>query len=100
MPYLLSYIFMVFILQTASGILTEASISLLGLGPYDSVSLGKILNEAVQNEALSDGAWWAFAPAALLITVIAFALYIISKEPRWLLCIEPARRLHRFNFTR
>jgi peptide/nickel transport system permease protein len=78
MPYLLSYIFMVFILQTASGILTEASISLLGLGPYDSVSLGKILNEAVQNEALTDGAWWAFAPAAMLITVIAFSLYIIN----------------------
>jgi len=78
MPYLLSYIFMVFILQTASGILAEASISLLGLGPYDSISLGKILNEAVQNEALSDGAWWAFAPATLLITVIAFSLYIIN----------------------
>jgi peptide/nickel transport system permease protein len=78
MPYLLSYIFMVFILQTASGILAEASISLLGLGPYDSISLGKILNEAVQNEALTDGAWWAFAPATLLITVIAFSLYIIN----------------------
>lgn len=78
MPYLLSYIFMVFILQTASGILAEASISLLGLGPYDSISLGKILNEAIQNEALTDGAWWAFAPATLLITVIAFSLYIIN----------------------
>jgi peptide/nickel transport system permease protein len=52
LPYLLSYIFMVFILQTASGILTEASISMLGLGPYDSISLGKILNEAIRNEAL------------------------------------------------
>jgi peptide/nickel transport system permease protein len=78
LPYLLSYIFMVFILQTASGILTEASISLLGLGPYDSISLGKILNEAIRNEALSDGAWWAFLPAALLVTVIAFSLYIIN----------------------
>ena len=78
MPYLLSYIFMVFILQTATGILSEASISMLGLGPYDSISLGKILNEAIRNEALSDGAWWAFAPAMVLITVIVFALYIIN----------------------
>jgi len=78
LPYLLSYIFMVFILQTAAGILTEASISLLGLGPYDSISLGKILNDAVRNEALSDGAWWAFAPAVLLITVIVFALYVLN----------------------
>ncbi|HWA77414.1 MAG TPA: ABC transporter permease [Polyangiaceae bacterium] len=78
LPYLLSYIFMVFILQTATGILSEASISLLGLGPYDSVSLGKILNDAIQNEALGDGAWWAFVPAVVLITVIVFALYVVN----------------------
>ena len=78
LPYLLSYVFMVFILQTAAGILTEASISMLGLGPYDSISLGKILNEAMKNEALTDGAWWAFAPAMVLITVIVFALYVIN----------------------
>src|SRR5439155_10463882 len=70
LPYLLSYLFMVFILQTATGILSEASISMLGLGPYDSISLGRILNEAIRNEALTDGAWWAFVPAMVLITVI------------------------------
>jgi peptide/nickel transport system permease protein len=78
LPYLLSYIFMVFILQTATGILSEASISMLGLGPYDSVSLGKILNDAKTNEALTDGAWWAFLPAMVLVTVIAFSLYVIN----------------------
>lgn len=78
LPYLLSYVFMVFIIQTATGILAEASISLLGLGPYDSISLGRILNDAVQNEALTDGAWWAFAPAMVLITVIVFALYVLN----------------------
>jgi peptide/nickel transport system permease protein len=78
LPYLLSYVFMVFILQTATGILTEASISMLGLGPYDAVSLGRILNEAISNEAVLDGAWWAFLPATLLVTVIAFSLYVIN----------------------
>ena len=78
LPYLLSYVFMVFILQTAEGILAEASISMLGLGPYDSVSLGKILNEAIRNEALTDGAWWAFIPATMLITAVAFSLYVLN----------------------
>jgi peptide/nickel transport system permease protein len=78
LPYLFSYIFMVFILQTATGILSEAGLSMLGLGPYDSVSLGNILNEANRNEALADGAWWAFVPAMVLVTVIAFALYVIN----------------------
>ena len=78
LPYLLSYIFMVFIIQTATGILAEASISLLGLGPYDTISLGKILNEAKTNEALTDGAWWAFMPAMFLITAVVLASYVLN----------------------
>ncbi|MBD3393563.1 MAG: ABC transporter permease subunit [Chitinivibrionales bacterium] len=78
LPYLLSYVFMVFILQTATGILSEASISMIGLGPYDTISLGTILNQAMRNEALGDGVWWAFMPATILITVTVFALYVIN----------------------
>jgi peptide/nickel transport system permease protein len=78
LPYLLSYVFMVFIMQTASGILSEAAISMIGLGPFDTVSLGTILNQAMRNEALTDGAWWAFIPAMVLVTIIAFALYVIN----------------------
>ena len=78
LPYLLSYIFMVFILQTATAILSEATISMLGLGPYDSTSLGKILNQAKENEALIGGKWWAFLPAMFLVTGIAFSLYVIN----------------------
>jgi peptide/nickel transport system permease protein len=78
LPYLLSYLFMVFILQTAIAILLEATISLLGLGPYDSVSLGTILNDAIKSEALLDGAWWAFFPPMILVTVIAFSLFVVN----------------------
>lgn len=78
LPYLLSYVFMVFIIQTASGIISESCISMIGLGPYDTVSLGTILNEAMRNEALSDGAWWAFIPATILISMVVFALYVIN----------------------
>jgi peptide/nickel transport system permease protein len=78
LPYLMSYVYMVFILQTASGILSEAAISIIGLGPYDSVSLGTLLNDAMKNEALGDGAWWAFMPAMILITAVVFAFYVIN----------------------
>ena len=78
LPYLFSYVFMVFILQTASGIISESCISMIGLGPYDTVSLGTILNEAMHNEALSDGAWWAFVPATVLISMVVFAFYVIN----------------------
>jgi peptide/nickel transport system permease protein len=78
LPYLLSYVFMVFILQVASGILSEAAISMIGLGPLDTVSLGTILNQAKNTGALGDGVWWAFIPATVIITMIVFALYLVN----------------------
>ncbi|AGX86269.1 ABC transporter permease [Candidatus Symbiobacter mobilis] len=78
LPYLLSYVFMVFILQIASGILSEAAISMIGLGPLDTQSLGVILNDAKNNGALGDGVWWAFFPASIFITLIVFALYLVN----------------------
>ena len=78
LPYLLSYVFMVFIMQVSSGILSEASISMIGLGPLDSTSLGIILNQAKDNGALSASIWIAFLPATLVITLTVFALYLIN----------------------
>jgi len=78
LPYLASYVFMVFILQIASGILSESAISMIGLGPLDTQSLGIILNDAKANGALGDGVWWAFIPSTVLITLIVFALYLIN----------------------
>lgn len=78
LPYLLSYVVMVFIIQIASGILVESSISMIGLGPFDSISLGVILDQAMRNEALGDGVWWAFIPATILITIIVFSMYTIN----------------------
>jgi peptide/nickel transport system permease protein len=78
MLYFGSYVFMVFIMQIGSAIITESCLSMLGLGPYDTVSLGTILNDAMRNEALSDGAWWAFLPAMILISIVVFALYVIN----------------------
>jgi peptide/nickel transport system permease protein len=78
LPYLLSYVFMVFIMQVASGILSESAISMIGLGPLDTQSLGVILNDAKSNGALGDGIWWAFLPATAIITVTVFSLYLIN----------------------
>jgi len=80
LPYIFSYVFMVFIIQVASGILSESAISMIGLGPTGDkmVSLGIILNEAKNNGALGDGVWWAFIPATVVITLIVFALYLLN----------------------
>ncbi|WP_424769231.1 ABC transporter permease [Paenibacillus sp. sgz302251] len=78
LPYIASYVVMAFILQVASGILSEASISMLGLGPYNTISLGIIMNWALVFEAPVAGAWWAFIPAAFAIALITFSLYMMN----------------------
>jgi len=78
LPYIASYVVMAFVLQTASGILSEASISMLGLGPYNTISLGIIMNWALVFEAPVAGAWWAFIPAAFSIALITFSLYMMN----------------------
>jgi len=80
LPYLASYVFMVFIMQVASGILSESAISMIGLGPLDNISLGVILNQAKNAGALGDGIWWGIFPASIIITVIVFALYLINNS--------------------
>ena len=81
LPYLASYVFMVFIMQVASGILSESAISMIGLGPIgESSSLGVILNTAKNNSAITYGYWWGIFPAAIVITVIVFALYLLNNS--------------------
>jgi len=69
---------MVFIIQVSSGILSESAISMIGLGPVDTVSLGTILNDAKNNGALGHGFWWAFLPATGMIISIALSLYLLN----------------------
>jgi peptide/nickel transport system permease protein len=80
LPYLMSYICMAFVLQVSSAILAEAGLSLLGLGPSDGVSLGIMLNWALVGESLRTGAWWAFVPPTLLLTLVAFTLLMLQSS--------------------
>ncbi|WP_238341368.1 ABC transporter permease [Actinopolymorpha rutila] len=80
LPYLMSYIAMAFVLQVSSAILAEAGLSLLGLGPSGSVSLGIMLNWALVGESLLNGAWWAFLPPTILLTLVAFALLMLQSS--------------------
>jgi len=79
-PYMLSYIVMAFVLQFASGILQEAALSLLGLGPNNTISLGIMLHWALLWEAVRTGAWWAFFPPTIFLTIIAFALLLLQSS--------------------
>jgi peptide/nickel transport system permease protein len=80
LPYMFSYIFMAFVLQLSSGILSEATLSLLGLGPDNTISLGKMLQFALQGEAVRTGAYWAIIPPTLFLAVISFGLLLLQSS--------------------
>lgn len=78
LPYIMSYIFMCYVIQITTGILSESGVSMLGLGPLNTVSLGIMLNWAILFEAPVAGAWWAFVPAAFIVAFMTFSLYLIQ----------------------
>ncbi len=80
LPYMLSYIVMAFVLQLTSGILQEAALSMLGLGPSSSISLGIMLHWALLWESVRTGAWWAFVPPTIFLTLIAFVLLLLQSS--------------------
>lgn len=78
LPYLLSYVFMAFILQVSIGIINEATLSMLGLGAFNTISLGEMMNWALTYEAIRSGIWWAFIPPVIMIALITFSLKFIN----------------------
>ena len=80
LPYIASYVVMAFILQISSGILAEAQLSLLGLGPRTTEvpTLGLMMNWAMLYSAHINGAWWAYFPVILVITLITFSLNLMN----------------------
>ncbi len=78
LPYVASYVVTAFILQVASGIISEASISMLGLGPQNTATLGLMMHWSVQFSGLGNGAWWSFLPVVLMVSLITFSLNLMN----------------------
>ena len=81
LPYIASYVVMAFILQVSSGILAEAQLSLLGLGPKTTTTptLGLMMNWAKLFGAYtSSNAWWAYFPVILVIALTSFSLNLMN----------------------
>ena len=69
-----------FILQISSGILAEAQLSMLGLGPATTktATLGLMMNWAMTYTAHLNGSWWAYFPVILAIALISFSLNLMN----------------------
>lgn len=80
LPYIASYVVMALILQISSGILAEAGLSILGLGPRttETPTLGLMMNWAMIYQAPFLGYWWAYFPVIMTIALISFSLNLMN----------------------
>ncbi|MBN2116832.1 MAG: ABC transporter permease [Anaerolineales bacterium] len=80
LPYIASYVVMALILQISAGILAEAGLSILGLGPRTTEvpTLGLMMNWAMIYQAQILGKWWAYFPVIVVIALIAFSLNLMN----------------------
>jgi len=80
LPYIASYVVMALILQISSGILAEAGLSILGLGPRTTEfpTLGLMMNWALVYQAHVLGKWWAYMPVLVTIALITFSMNLMN----------------------
>jgi len=78
LPNMMSYVFMVFILQFGGAILAAVGLDFIGLGPSRGISIGLMLQNAVLWNAIQLGMWWWAIPPGLVITLVVGALYFMN----------------------
>ncbi len=60
-------------------ILTETTLSFLGLGDPQAPSWGKTLEEAFEAGAITRGAWWYYLPAGIGIVLVVLAFTMCGR---------------------
>ncbi|HEX9117112.1 MAG TPA: ABC transporter permease [Anaerolineae bacterium] len=80
LPYIASYVVMALILQISLGILAEATLSFIGLGPRTTEvpTLGLMMNWAMIYQAEILGKWWAYLPVLITIALITFSMNLMN----------------------
>jgi ABC-type dipeptide/oligopeptide/nickel transport system permease subunit len=80
LPYIASYVVMALILQISFGILAEANLSILGLGPRTTEvpTLGLMMNWAMIYQAQILGKWWAYFPVIVTIALLTFSMNLMN----------------------
>ncbi len=79
LPNVMPLILVTSTLTVASAILSEATLTFLGLGDPTSVSWGTMLNTAFMQGAVTAGAWWYLIPPGIAILVIVLGFTLVGR---------------------
>jgi peptide/nickel transport system permease protein len=66
-------------LTVAIAILSETTLSFLGLGDPFRVSWGSMLDDAFSNGAISSGAWWYTMPPGVCVVIVVLAFTLVGR---------------------
>ena len=78
LPNLGEIVFVRAVLSVGSAMLTEASLSFLGLGVIGQKSWGGILHYAFFRNGIINGAYWWYVPPILCISVSVLGFMLLS----------------------
>ncbi|MEM1580926.1 MAG: ABC transporter permease [candidate division WOR-3 bacterium] len=77
-PNMLAYVFTSFCGIFAGAVMSEAGISMIGLGPTTEETLGMMLHWAIMSQAIHLGVWWWFIPPGVVLILFTGALFLLS----------------------
>ena len=80
LPNMMSYIILVFITILGIAIVTEASLSMIGLGQQEKWTLGRMLYQSLQTNDIGYNRWWLWIPPGLTIAVLLTLMFVINSR--------------------
>ncbi len=78
LPNVFPILFANAVLMIALAILSETTLSILGLGPADALSWGRIIDDSFSAGALSAGWWWWLIPPGLAIMTVTLSFTMVG----------------------
>jgi len=79
LPNVMPMVFANTTLTVAAAILTETTLSFLGLGDPTRVSWGSMLDSAFSVGAITTGAWWYIVPPGVCVVLVVLAFTLVGQ---------------------
>jgi peptide/nickel transport system permease protein len=67
------------VLTISVAVFEESAIAFLGLGDPSAISLGRVIENAFDSQAISNGAWWAIVPPGILLSLMILACLLLGQ---------------------
>jgi len=77
-PNLLPYLVASLVNSTSAAILASIGLEVLGLGPFESPTIGMTLYWVNYNAAIINGWWWWWVPPIVTIAVVFIGLFLVT----------------------